>query len=227
MGIAGRIKELRERAQLKPAEFAARLGVKPHLIIDVEREKQRAADDLLSKIVEIFQVDGTWLLTGHEGVKQHAIGEPLVSYNAGVNSEAGYVEVPVYNVRAAAGGGALVHDEQIVDVLKFKSEWIRVELHANPGDLYLIYVDGDSMMPTLMSGDLILVDRRTAASVPREGVYLLRLHDTLIVKRLQRLPDGRINVTSDNHAYAPFSISPNEQDNLAIIGRVVWAGRRM
>lgn len=141
----------------------------------------------------------------------------------------GYDLVPLYDVRAAAGHGAVVEDEKIIDYLAFKREWLQQELHAGAQDLYLIEVDGESMEPTLRPGDVILVDRRSAQQVPRDGIYVLRMDGTLLVKRLQRLPERRLRLSSDNPAYQPFEIElgNGHADDLAIIGRVVWTGRRM
>ncbi|WP_241085759.1 S24 family peptidase [Candidatus Vondammii sp. HM_W22] len=131
-------------------------------------------------------------------------------------------------MRAAAGHGAVVEEERIIDLLAFKRQWVRQELNANPDDFYLIYVDGESMEPTLCSKDVILVDRRSAQEVPRDGIYVLRIDGGLLVKRLQRLPGHQVKVTSDNPAYDPFNISLETRDeDLAIIGRVIWTGRRM
>lgn len=149
----------------------------------------------------------------------HRVEQPL----------AGYVAIPLYNgVRAAAGGGAIVEHETPDDALVFKEEWVRIELGARPQDLYLIRVAGDSMEPTLRSGDVILVDRR-ATRPDREGVYILRMNEMLLVKRLQALPGGVVRVISDNTAFLPFEIKAADVggDELAIIGRVVWTGRRM
>lgn len=141
----------------------------------------------------------------------------------------GYVAVPLYNgVRAAAGGGAVIEHEAADDALIFKEDWIRFELGARPQDLYLIRVAGDSMEPTLRSGDTILVDRR-ATRPDREGVYILRMNEMLLVKRLQALPGGKVKVASDNQAFAAFDVQMEdiEGGDLCIIGRVVWAGRRL
>jgi len=138
-----------------------------------------------------------------------------------------YALLPLYNVRAAAGHGTVVEAEQVVDWIAFKREWLERELHANKSDLYLIEVDGESMEPTLRPGDIILVDHRAANTVPRDGIYVLRIDDALLVKRLQRLPGGKIHVTSDNEAYKPFEIDLKKENDIAIIGRVIWAGRRL
>ncbi len=142
--------------------------------------------------------------------------------------QAGYAYVPLYDIRASGGGGAIVEGERVTDVLAFKEEWIRNELRSNPADLYLIYVTGESMEPTLRPGDLILVDRRTA-DMASDGIYVIRMGGALLVKRVQALPGSRIRITSDNPAYQPFELERGQvqAEGLAILGRVVWAGRRM
>ena len=189
----------------------------------------------MNKILELYkEISPAWLLTGEGPMRKGDRGqaEDFISKDqapAYATGTGDYCYIPLYDVRAAAGGGAVVDREQIVDFLSFKSEWIRVQLHAAPQDLYLIHVEGESMEPTLRPGDVILVDHRAAGSLPRDGIYVLRMDDTLLVKRLQRLPGGVIEVTSDNPAYKPFSINTQTmaQENMDIIGRVVWCGRRM
>src|SRR3546814_12083337 len=55
---------------------------------------------------------------------------------------------------------------------------------ANPAGLSMIRVDGDSMSPTLSHGDEIMVDRMDGAARLRDGIYVLRMDDTLMVKRV-------------------------------------------
>lgn len=142
---------------------------------------------------------------------------------------AGYVYVPLYNLRAAAGPGRLAPAEVAVEnELAFREDWIRHSLHVSPADLGLAHVEGDSGEPDLRSGDIILFNRRDT-SASREGLYLIRMDDALLVKQLQRLPGGVIKATSRNPAYEPFTIAAEkleEQTEVAIIGRVVWACRR-
>lgn len=142
---------------------------------------------------------------------------------------AGYANIPLYDVRARAGNnGAHIEGEKQVNELAFREDWIRRELRVSPKDLRLIHVEGDSMEPDLRSGDIILVDH-TDTAARREGVYVIRMDNALLVKALQRLPGGVIKVTSRNPAYDPFSVNAidvESSDDFSIIGRVVWACRR-
>lgn len=55
---------------LRQAEFAEALGEKLQRVQDILRKKQRPPIDFVIRIVDIFHVNGTWLLTG--------AGEPFV-----------------------------------------------------------------------------------------------------------------------------------------------------
>lgn len=127
-------------------------------------------------------------------------------------------------VTVETGSDRMMEQEEMQDSIAFKREWITRELRAKPDQLLLIYVHGASMVPTLNPGDVILLERQDPAKVC-DGIYAIRLGDALLVKRLQFLPGGEILATSDNPAYSPISVKAN-QPNLAIIGRIVWAGRR-
>jgi len=139
-----------------------------------------------------------------------------------------YSFIPLYDVHASAGHGAIVDSEVVADDLSFKTEWINNELHVNAADLYLIYVQGDSMEPAMRAGDIILVNRVNQA-ISADGIYVLQMEGTLLVKRLQRLPGNRIRITSDNPAYQPFEmeLAALDADGNALVGRVVWIGRRI
>jgi len=143
---------------------------------------------------------------------------------------AGYADIPLYDVRAKGGnGGSAIDDERIVNELAFREDWIRRELRTSPANLRLIHVEGDSMEPDLRAGDIILVDH-TDTTARREGIYVIRMDDALLVKVLQRLPGGLINVASRNPAYQAFTVNVADIESsptFSIIGRVVWACRRL
>jgi phage repressor protein C with HTH and peptisase S24 domain len=137
------------------------------------------------------------------------------------------VAVPRLDVGAAAGAGSMAEDDHAVSQIGFDQRWLR-KLTASPQRLSIIGVDGDSMLPTLSHGDDIMVDSGDGVERLRDGIYVLRRDGVLLVKRLTRgltLAAGHINIISDNAAYpAEHGVAV---DDLTIVGRVVWAGRRI
>lgn len=133
--------------------------------------------------------------------------------------------VPQLAVGASAGPGATVDGEGVEAGFAFDPRWLR-RLGADTSALSIISVEGDSMAPTLDDGDDILVDGADTAARLRDGIYVLRMDDALMVKRVARLPvAGRISVKSDNPLYPSW---PDlAADAVSLVGRVVWTGRRV
>jgi phage repressor protein C with HTH and peptisase S24 domain len=134
-----------------------------------------------------------------------------------------YVFVKKYDIAASAGGGAVIHDESIVDHLAFKRTWVTQSLGLDPTHLALIDVRGDSMSPTIDSGDLLLLDTRKGEAMS-EGVYAINLNGSLLVKRIRLKLSGAIEVCSDNPRYQTETVTAKEAERLHVVGRVVWHG---
>ncbi len=136
------------------------------------------------------------------------------------------IPVPRLDIGASAGPGGLPGDERARSHLGFDEAWLRQLARGRPSDLSLIRVEGDSMAPTLADGDDILVDAGDSGERLRDGIYVLRREDALMVKRLALSPAaGRVAIKSDNDAYPDWPDCALADIN--IIGRVVWAGRRL
>ena len=132
-----------------------------------------------------------------------------------------WVDVPRLALDAAAGGGALGNDERAIGAFRFSAAWLRGQ-GLEPAMLSAIVVAGDSMEPTLRDGDEILVD--CAPRAWRDGVHVVRAGESLLVKRLDLGRPGRIALISDNPAYPPIELAPNE---VKVVGRVVWKSGRL
>ncbi len=137
-----------------------------------------------------------------------------------------FVFIPRYNLQAAAGYGASADDEKPVFSMAFRKYWIDNYLRADPHNLSVISVTGDSMEGVLNQRDVILVNH--AECNPGAGLFVVRMDGDLIVKRVQRLPGNRLEVSSANEAYKPFEVDMNNMSaDFEIIGRVVWFGRQI
>jgi SOS-response transcriptional repressor LexA len=138
----------------------------------------------------------------------------------------GLVPVPRLDLGASAGPGSLPGEERAEGHIAFDPAWLRRMASGDPKLLSIIRVEGDSMVPTLGHGDEILVDRGDGTERLRDGIYVLRVEDALMVKRVAVNPaGGTLSVRSDNPAYPAWpDCRPSE---VAVVGRVVWSGRRI
>ena len=162
------------------------------------------------------------LLARYFEVSEERLGGPAPA----PGREPDHVVVPRLDVGASAGHGALPGEERSRSSLAFDAGWLR---RLGTGDVRLlstIRVEGDSMIPTLADGDEIMVDRGDAAERLRDGIYVLRMEEALMVKRLAVNPSARtISISSDNAAYPGWPDCPS--GTIDVVGRVVWAGRRV
>ena len=89
-----------------------------------------------------------------------------------------------------------------------------------------MHVEGDSMMPTLHHGDIVLVDLARRAPTP-PGIFVLHDGMGLVAKRLDHIPNSeppRVRIISDNPFYAPYEGTAEEVN---IIGRISWFAREI
>jgi hypothetical protein len=130
--------------------------------------------------------------------------------------------VPVFDTAASAGPGAVGEDRLSAAGFGFSEEWLRRLRKGRSGTagLSVIRVAGRSMEPTLCDGDEILVDGEDRRL--REGIWVLRVDGAVLVKRLKREGAG-FEVRSDNPEAGPVDLA----GGYALIGRVLWAGRRL
>ena len=246
MTMGERLKTVRGGMQRE--ELAGLLGIHKNTLASYELDKSDPGADVLNKLLELRpNINPTWLLVGignqtnnefNEKIKmvtadlrqkflhEAPIKDNSVRYASESEMDKEYVLVPRYDVRASAGGGALIESEQIVDYLAFKSEWVRNAMHMNPADLVLISATGDSMYPTIRERDLLLVDK-SQFEVKDDAIYILRFDGALLAKRLQKLFDGSIQIKSDNNVYDSQLVPSDKVDSLKVLGRVVWVGGRI
>ena len=157
------------------------------------------------------------------GVSEDALGGPQdKSYKVAAGA---WVDVPRLAVDVSAGpgafGGAVGSEEVAFDAFRFSRKWL-AEQGLEGSKLSAIRVIGDSMEPLLREGDEVLVDLRQQTF--RDGIHVVRLDDTLLVKRVASQGGGRFSLLSQNLAYPPIAVTAGD---FAVIGRVVWKSGRL
>jgi phage repressor protein C with HTH and peptisase S24 domain len=161
-------------------------------------------------------------LARYFGVSETVLGAPAHE----PAPPAGLVSVNRHPVTVSAGPGALVTEGLGNPYFAFDERWLKALTPTPPSSLSIVRVEGDSMAPTLNAGDDILVDLGDGAGRLRDGIYVLRVDDALVVKRLALNPVGRrVTVQSDNPAYPDWPDCTLKDINP--VGRVIWSGRRV
>lgn len=121
------------------------------------------------------------------------------------------------NLRASAGGGADVFDENYEYIELSKNMLEEIIGMPIPKHIDAIRVTGESMEPTLEDGSIVFVDRDSRDS-SRDGIFIVSTTNGLFIKRVRERVDGKVELISDNRLYTPEILN---SDEVSIVGRVV------
>jgi transcriptional regulator with XRE-family HTH domain len=103
----------------------------------------------------------------------------------------------------------------------FPASFVSNQLQTSPKQLLVVEAEGDSMAPTLLPGERLIVDSGHKTPSP-DGLYAIRdSYDNVIVRRLQLLRASRptrVKIISDNPKHAAEEVA---LDNLEIVGKAL------
>ena len=227
-GVGTRIKRAREALGLTQVVLAKSVGVSQQAVMELESGRAKGTKHT-AKFARALGQDAVWIEMGEGRMRepgkaaraaQKAADAPRVPVPPD-----DYERIPVFDIRAAGKGGAIAHDAAPIAYTKFSLDWLRTMTRSHVSKLAVLQVAGDSMEPTLCNGDRVLIDT-AQANLRREGVYVIGVEDTLMVKRVTMHPKSkRVSLRSDNPRYETYS--DLDPDRLHVTGRVIWIGRTL
>ncbi|MCH3980469.1 MAG: hypothetical protein LKE41_00850 [Prevotella sp.] len=166
--------------------------------------RHQPSEDKLSSILKAFpQLNRTWLLTGEGN---------MLGSTTKQKSQSGIPLIPI----DAMAGHLTGDDFQIRD---YECERYVIPDFASAD--FLVTVSGDSMQPTLMSGDILAVKKVEVSKLWFQWgkPYVIATRQGCIVKRIMpSKKDGYISIVSDNkEQYPPYDLQGTEINGIAIV----------
>jgi len=234
MELKDRLKQARKYRKMSQARLSEAAGLDQTTISNLETGKVLSTSKLV-QIAHALRVDARWLATGEgamEGTKEKRAGsaarvDDLVFHETEVVDGdeplgADQVELPCfYEVEFAAGDGRTQVMENHGHKMRFSLSKL-AKRGISPEHAACATASGTSMMPTIADGSPIAIDKGTRHIIDGK-IYALDHGGMLRIKRLYKLPLGRVRLVSDNSDEYPEEvhglIGP---DAPKIIGRVFW-----
>lgn len=218
--MADRLRARCRQLELNARQVADLADVNRSFVYDIMRGRSENPNlDKLAKVAQAIAVERDWLLYGLGDVEGDS---PIME----LPTEA-FATVPSLQISASMGGGNVVADDvEAGRPYQFQRTWIMHELGAEPDDLRVLQVEGDSMMPTLLHGDVVLIDMGWCSPTP-PGLFVLFDGMGLVAKRLEHVPDTDpplLRIISDNTLHSPYERTAEEVN---IIGRIRWFAREI
>lgn len=225
-----RLAYARERAGYPgKADFAKAVGIHPTTYRAYE-----TGQNAFAKLAPIFAkklgVSVEWLMSGSDApvsqipkIEPRPI-EPDLPKVVGASDGDGAITVRQVDLSYAMGDGANLDDYYEERGIQFDPNFLRTVSKAPAHCLFVARGDGDSMFPTLINDDQVLIDTTQRRLNLQDRLWACSIHGAGMIKRLRVIGENRVEVISDNPAVGNREVSAEE---LYIVGRVVWVGRRM
>jgi len=231
--VGRQLAALRERAGLSVREVAKALDLSDTQVSTYSSYERPAFKGpyipmkWAQKLVPVLRGRGEPPVTAEEVLALAGVGSlaPAVSQeNAreapGGPAMPGYIVLREYDVVAAAGDGAVPALNGNGDA-RILAEWTvpkaLLPARYQGGQIAIIHVQGDSMAPEIMPEERVMVDTSQTYVGP-EGIYLIWESESLLVKRVQKVPGRRLRIISRNPEYQPYE---QPVDEVRVLGRVI------
>lgn len=214
------MRTLLEQMGLSQSELARRVGVTQGAIAKIV-SKNPSGSSHLHAIARELGTSPAFLLGETDDPSEGAIAIPSAR---DVADQLDAVLLPEVEVSYSMGGGADIDDWPVVRRVPFSRSWLRNLTSSPPSDLVVARGEGDSMQPTIWDQDLVIIDRGQNTMRQQDRIWAVAYGGFGMIKRLRQLPDGTLQINSDNQAVSPIMASEGEA---FLIGRVCGVIRRI
>lgn len=206
-----RVKEIRAKFNLKQLDLAKELGLTQDKISKIEQNKHKVSVEISNILSQKWLINPWWLLSGQ--------GEMLLSENKSLENKDNVLIKKYSNINASAGDGVENYSEETEDISLSISFLKSFNIHKFK-NLEIITAHGDSMQPTIMNKDYLLIDRSHQAIIDGH-IYIFRYENEVFVKKLIKLDSG-LKAISENKEYEPRIIKDVE-----ILGKVLLSLKQL
>lgn len=189
-------------------------------IYDIQRGKSRSPSmETIELIATAFGLPTSFFV----GPRKSAPTTDLPPTHSASRGD-GSITLKQLDLGLSMGNGSNLDDYVEEGEFEFDANLLRTITRSPVHRLFVARGDGDSMMPTLLDSDMVIVDTVQHELNRTDKIWAISLFGAGGIKRLRTVGPGRVEIISDNPNV------PNQEVNredLRILGRVIWVGRRI
>lgn len=201
---------------IKGKDVAAALGIDPARVTEMrkyERRVQAEEEEPLARILGL--ADEPVPATGE--ITRHSLTD--------LATELGLVLVDEIDLAFGMGATYLDgSDPEVLGIVPFRENWLQGLYSGDVKHLKVVRGRGDSMEPTIRDGDTVLVDTSQRRIDDQDRIWAISYGDLGMIRRIRVTPRGSWMLMPDNQVVRPDEVGDGET---AVIGRVIWIGRRI
>lgn len=208
--LTERLNNLRKQTDLSVTDIARATGVTRAAADKWFKGTSVPSDERVEALSSLFRVTPAYI----------KYGDVVMESCQTLDVSPTEISIPLLTISGSCGDGGNCTDIGLVKMIRVEEEWLRKNAVGSYDRRYLhvITASGDSMNPTIESGDFVIVDS-SQKRVTRDGIYVLEYSGSVFIKRVQIFPGDHASILSDNPRYKPYDI--DDLDQLHVIGRCI------
>src|SRR5690606_6694379 len=215
-----RFKMIRKELRYTQSAFAKLLNISS-TTADLERGKTKIPGYVVMQLMKDFNINPLWLFGESEDKYTHFTIENISPKVITLDTQANE-NILLVNQKAVAGYAQNIQDTQWYEQLPA----FAIPLPEYRNATYRGFqIEGESMFPNIRPNEWVI--GRAIGSVQDiidNRVYVVVTKDSVMAKKLKKLPNSNILLTSYNENYLPFEISLHEVQELWLINSKISFG---
>lgn len=204
-------------------EIAEKLGISSSKFSEILGERMNVSAELIGNLAKNYpQISLEWIMLGEGNIfTQEQRSLPQLPSTAEINNKVVNSQhaLPLLPMSAVAGWNGW----DVAGVNFDECEKIYVPHFCELGAEFIIRITGNSMLPTLASGDMIACRKiRDTQYIQWGKIHLIDSEQGPMVKRIHPSDNHQtISCHSDNESYPPFNLPKSEIRSLSLVVGII------
>ncbi|MEL7020354.1 MAG: S24 family peptidase [Bacteroidota bacterium] len=189
------------------SDIAKQLGTYNHVINSILKGQRNITVDQLNKLFSIYQINANYIFGNSDDMfRESNAPDAIPTRYLHERSDDGRMNITLVPAPALAGY-AMEHQES-----EFLQNLQRFAIPGMVGALTAFEISGDSMMPTITSGDIVICEPVERGEPLRDNNVYVIVTDVVVAKRIQQVKNAnQLRLISDNDVvYKPYEIDLEE-----------------
>jgi phage repressor protein C with HTH and peptisase S24 domain len=200
--------ELEKSNKIKgKSDIATKLNTYNHVINSILKGDRNITVEQMHKLFETYNINANYLfglsddiyLSGSEAIPVRSKTE---------RNMVGRQNITLVPERATAGYATAL------DTPQYLQDFSKFSIPNLEGTLIAFEISGDSMMPTITNGDMVVCEALERGEPIRDNQVYVVVTDVVVAKRIQQIKSGSVvkemRLISDNDRYQPYMVTPEE-----------------
>lgn len=204
--------ELERRRLIKgKSDIAKRLGTYNHVVNSILKGQRNVTVDQLWKLFSNYEVNANYLFGLSEDIflPSAKILDLMPTRSLQERHFAGRQNISMVPSRAMAGYAMEYQDKEFLEGFQ------KFSIPGLEGSLVAFEISGDSMMPTVTNGDIVVCEPLDRGEPLRDNQVYVIVTDVVVAKRVQQVKEGdrisQLLLISDNATvYKPYEVDLEE-----------------